>query len=110
MPPQALVPPEYKSCTYVTGTKLDKRIDELIDLVSQQSEDQAAGVSIRDLEVRRDDCLVAVLSALRANDFAAGAVVREHEERLRYPSAAPLAGRDAPMTARAALSCGGAQK
>jgi carnitine 3-dehydrogenase len=71
--------------------------DELIDLVSQQSDHQAAGVSIRDLEVRRDNCLVAVLSALRANDFAAGAVVREHEERLRNPSAAPLAaGKDAP--------------
>ena len=78
--------------------------DELIDLVSQQSEDQAAGVSIRDLEVRRDDCLVAVLSALRANDFAAGAVVREHEERLRNPSAAPLRGQGCAMTARAALS------
>lgn len=56
---------------------------ELIDLVSTQSDDQAAGASIRDLEVRRDDCLIAVLSALRDNDFAAGVAVRDHERRLQ---------------------------
>ena len=57
--------------------------DELIDRVSAQSDDQADGVSVRELEIRRDDCLVAVLSALRAQEFAAGTVVKEHEQRLR---------------------------
>jgi carnitine 3-dehydrogenase len=57
--------------------------DELIDRVSAQSDDQADGVSVRELEIRRDDCLVAVLSALRTQEFAAGAVVKEHERRLR---------------------------
>ena len=51
--------------------------------MSTQSDDQAAGASIRDLELQRDDCLVAVLSALRANDFGAGAVVKDYERRLR---------------------------
>lgn len=70
-------------------TKLEapELTDELIDLVSAQSDAQAAGASIRDLELRRDDCLVAVLSALRANDFAAGAVVGDHERRLRSQKA-----------------------
>jgi carnitine 3-dehydrogenase len=65
-------------------TKLEapELTDELIDRVSAQSDAQAAGASIRDLELRRDDCLVAVLSALRANDFGAGAVVGDHERRL----------------------------
>jgi len=72
-------------------TKLEapELTDELIDLVSQQSDDQAAGVSIRDLEVRRDDCLVAVLGALRAQVFGAGAVAGEHEQRLRGRSNSP---------------------
>jgi carnitine 3-dehydrogenase len=66
-------------------TKLEapELTDELIDRVSTQSDDQAAGASIRDLELQRDDCLVAVLSALRANDFGAGAVVKDYERRLR---------------------------
>ena len=66
-------------------TKLEapELTDELIDLVSTQSDDQAGGASIRELEVRRDDCLIAVLSALRASDFGAGRVVGDHAERLR---------------------------
>ncbi len=53
--------------------------EALIDRVTAQSDDQAAGVSIRDLERKRDDCLVAVLGALRSQDYAAGAVVKAHE-------------------------------
>ncbi len=57
--------------------------DALVDRVSDQSDAQAAGVSIRDLERKRDDCLVAVLSGLRGQDYAAGAVVAAHERALR---------------------------
>jgi carnitine 3-dehydrogenase len=66
-------------------TKLEapELTDELIDLVSNQSDEQAAGASIRALEVKRDECLVAVLSALRGSQFGAGEVVRDHERRLR---------------------------
>ena len=55
---------------------------ELIDRVSAQSDDQAAGVSIRELERKRDDCLVAVLSGLRQQDYGAGAVVAAHARAL----------------------------
>ncbi|MBV9703209.1 MAG: carnitine 3-dehydrogenase [Methylobacteriaceae bacterium] len=56
--------------------------DELIDRLAAQSDEQAKGASMRELERRRDDCLVAVLAGLRANDYAAGAVVKAHERRL----------------------------
>ena len=72
-------------------TKLEapELTDALIDAVSDQSDAQADGASIRGLEQKRDDCLVAVLSALRDQDFAAGAVVKSHEERvLGGPSSA----------------------
>ena len=49
--------------------------EALIDRVAAQSDAQARGVSIRDLERRRDDCLVAVLDALRTQNYAAGAVL-----------------------------------
>jgi carnitine 3-dehydrogenase len=66
-------------------TKLEapELTEELIDRVSTQSDDQAAGASIRELEVQRDDCLIAVLSALRASDYGAGAVLKDQERRLR---------------------------
>jgi carnitine 3-dehydrogenase len=66
-------------------TKLEapELTDELIDRVSAQSDDQAGEASIRDLEATRDDCLVAVLSALRSVDYGAGAVVKEYETRRR---------------------------
>ena len=38
--------------------------DELIDTLAEQSDAQAQGKSIRELEQLRDDCLVSVLSAL----------------------------------------------
>ena len=70
--------------------------EALVDRVAAQSDDQAAGASIRDLERRRDDCLVAVLSGLRTQDYAAGSIVAAHERALRgrgrgaAPPAAPL--------------------
>jgi carnitine 3-dehydrogenase len=65
-------------------TKLEapELTDALVDAVAAQSDAQAAGVSIRDLEARRDDCLVAVLDALRGQDFAAGRTIAEHERRV----------------------------
>ncbi len=49
--------------------------DALIDTVTAQSDAQAGGLGHRDLERRRDDCLVAVLQALKRQDFGAGAVL-----------------------------------
>ena len=56
--------------------------DALIARLTEQSDAQANGVAIRDLERLRDDCLVSVMQALRSNDYAAGRTQRAYEERL----------------------------
>ena len=56
--------------------------DDLTRRIVEQSDEQAKGRSIRDLERRRDDCLVAVLQALRAQDYAAGAVLEAWQDQL----------------------------
>ena len=65
-------------------TKLEapELTEALIDRVSAQSDDQAKGTSIRDLERLRDDCLVSVLGGLRAQDYGAGAVLKRYEQVL----------------------------
>ncbi|MBE7200581.1 MAG: carnitine 3-dehydrogenase, partial [Parafilimonas terrae] len=50
--------------------------EELIDRVAAQSDEQAAGIGLRELEHKRDDCLIAVLDALGKQDYAAGATVK----------------------------------
>ena len=62
--------------------------DELLDTIVAQSDEQAEGRSVRELEQLRDDCLVSVLQALRARDIGAGAVLARHEREL---AAAPRA-------------------
>jgi carnitine 3-dehydrogenase len=56
--------------------------DELLDAIVEQSDEQAGGRSVRELERLRDDCLVSVLQALRARDVGAGAVLARHEREL----------------------------
>jgi carnitine 3-dehydrogenase len=56
--------------------------DELIARIVAQSDAQAAGRSIRELEALRDDCLVAVLQGLRAAGFGAGEVLDDYERAL----------------------------
>jgi len=56
--------------------------DELLDKIVSQSDDQAAGIDVRELERKRDDCLIAIQQALKAQDYGAGRVLAEHEERL----------------------------
>ncbi len=55
---------------------------ELIDRIATQSDDQAGGLSVRELERLRDENLVAILQALRSRRYGAGEVLREHETRL----------------------------
>ena len=55
---------------------------ELLDTIVSQSDDQAAGKSIRELEALRDDCLVAVMQGLRTADFGAGQVLDRYERQL----------------------------
>jgi carnitine 3-dehydrogenase len=65
-------------------TKLEapELTDGLVERVATQSDDQAAGVDIRALERKRDDCLVGVLKALKAEGYAAGATVGDYAAAL----------------------------
>lgn len=56
--------------------------DELLDKIVAQSDAQAGGRSIAELERIRDDCLVAVLRGLAGEGFAAGEVVARTEREL----------------------------
>jgi carnitine 3-dehydrogenase / betainyl-CoA thioesterase len=63
-------------------TDVPELTDELIDKIVAQSDVQARGRTVRELERLRDDCLVSVLQALRTHDVGAGAVLAAHERRL----------------------------
>jgi carnitine 3-dehydrogenase len=67
--------------------------EEFLDRLEAQSDEQAGGLSIAELERLRDDCLVSVLQALRSQDHGAGATLREYETALLARPAE--AGRDA---------------
>ncbi len=56
--------------------------DELVEKVAAQSDDQATGASVRELERTRDDCLVAILQALREQGLGAGATLGAWERAL----------------------------
>jgi carnitine 3-dehydrogenase len=60
--------------------------DELLDTICAQSDaqadQQAAGMSIRELEALRDDCLVEVMHGLRNRGFAAGKTLADFEQKL----------------------------
>jgi len=71
--------------------------EALIDKIVAQSDAQAAGRSIRELEKIRDDNLVAILQALRAQDqgkgWGAGALLKQYEDRLFERAHEAAAGR-----------------
>lgn len=60
--------------------------DELLDTICRQSDEQvdlqASGMSIRELEALRDDCLVEVMHGLRNRGFAAGKTLADFEQAL----------------------------
>ena len=63
-------------------TDVPELTPELLDRLEQQSDAQAAGRSVRDLERIRDDCLVDVLHALRGNGIGAGETLADYERTL----------------------------
>ena len=64
-------------------TDVPELTDELLDRIEEQSDAQAAGADVRELERLRDDCLVGVLQGLRGRDYAAGAILKQYESSLR---------------------------
>ena len=57
--------------------------DELVEKIASQSDQQSGEYSIARLEQIRDKNLVAILKALKSNNWAAGKTVSAHESRLR---------------------------
>ena len=64
--------------------------DEFVDRIAEQSDDQAAGRSIRELERERDDGLVALLEGLSREKLAAGETVAHHVAATRPAATADL--------------------
>jgi carnitine 3-dehydrogenase len=56
--------------------------DELVELIAGQSDAQSGHIPIREMERIRDDNLVAIQQALKANDWGAGKLLAEYEQRL----------------------------
>jgi carnitine 3-dehydrogenase len=65
--------------------------DELVDLIAGQSDEQSGAYGIRDLERIRDNNLVAMMRALKQQDWGAGRLMKAHEATLR--AGTPLAAR-----------------
>jgi carnitine 3-dehydrogenase len=66
--------------------------DELVDTIAAQSDAQSGAHSIRALERIRDDNLVAIMQALKAQGWGAGQVLADWERRLFDRGAARPAG------------------
>lgn len=73
--------------TKLVGPKLT---DDLIDTVATQSDEQAAGIGLREYEALRDSCLVDIMHALERNDFASGAVAKAYRTSLQGKEAVTL--------------------
>ena len=56
--------------------------EAFLDKIAAQSDRQAGGLTVDELERVRDDNLIAILQALRTHDYAAGGVLKRHEARL----------------------------
>ncbi|WP_372836792.1 3-hydroxyacyl-CoA dehydrogenase NAD-binding domain-containing protein, partial [Puniceibacterium confluentis] len=68
-------------------TDVPEFTEDLVELIAEQSDAQAGGKSIRDLETLRDDNLVAMMRALKQQGAAAGKLLIDHENSLRSPLA-----------------------
>jgi carnitine 3-dehydrogenase len=71
--------------------------DDLVDLVAGQSDAQSGHHSIRELERIRDDNLIAILQALKVNDWGAGKTLADYERRL-FDAGAATAANDSDLS------------
>ena len=63
-------------------TNVPELTDDLIERIAAQSDEQAAGASVRELEKRRDGNLVAIFRALKRTDQGVGEVLNQMDARL----------------------------
>ncbi|SFL33678.1 carnitine 3-dehydrogenase [Shimia haliotis] len=56
--------------------------DELVELIAGQSDQQSGHMTIREMERIRDNNLVSMMRALKAQNFASGAVLNAHDVKL----------------------------
>ncbi|SHJ72038.1 carnitine 3-dehydrogenase [Shimia gijangensis] len=56
--------------------------DELVDLIAGQSDEQSGHIEIREMERIRDDNLVAMMRALKGQNWGAGALMNTHDVKL----------------------------
>jgi carnitine 3-dehydrogenase len=85
-------------------TDVPELTDALLDKLVAQSDAQAGGRSIRELERLRDDCLVSVMQGLRAHDCGAGAVLAGYERALFATApATPAPEEQAPLRLQTAV-------
>lgn len=69
--------------------------DRLVGMIADQSDQQSGMHSIRELERIRDDNLIGIFQALKTNDWGAGQILREMEER--FYARAPVAVSGYPL-------------
>ncbi len=60
--------------------------NELTEKIASQSDEQSGRYSIRELERIRDENLVAILKALKSNNWGAGKTLADYEEKLHAQS------------------------
>jgi carnitine 3-dehydrogenase len=72
-------------------TEVPELSDDLVERIASQSDEQAAGLSARELERQRDRVLVRLLQALRIDETGAGGTLAEWERGLLMgtPPASP---------------------
>lgn len=66
--------------------------DALIERIAAQSDEQSGCYSIRELERIRDDNLIGIFHALKANDWGAGEVIRDQENAFYARAPKPAEG------------------
>ncbi len=71
-------------------TDVPEFTDDLVDLIAGQSDEQSGHLSISELLRARDDNLVALLRALKGQNWGAGAVLTAQEAGLKGPELAAM--------------------
>jgi carnitine 3-dehydrogenase len=77
---------QFGPCLQWPWTKLmdvPELTDELVQKIADQSDAQSGGLSIRELERKRDNNLIAMMRALKQQGTAAGKLINEHQNTLQ---------------------------